>query len=840
MAFHIFKMKFQDKFDFMQGGELMTTIAEKRNKSMLIAQIGRGTYLNTNYAVLHERISSADVHQYKIDDLAAYQTGYTFEAVLHELQYKKDTDIDTLLLIGTSTSYWGSLCSYFLRNSEAGEAETGFITEEHLIEVIERLKEEAGEEITREELKRKEIGEKAPIRIEGEGRGAGIPIDIIAENDKVKQAVEHLLTGIIQKKLSCHTQIRILILEKGIDDEEIKKNFTLLQTGLESIVAEYYETGEIGPSQTDQEDTERLVRPEIDLYLDVSNGFRSLPMYIYSFASYLTRIRRENYRIYMYYGMADAKGQYGGGKKLYAPLVDLDQITDLMHWINAINEFHNMGSVRELINIFREKEEWNIGTGDADYPDLRTVFEMFEYAANAHNLKVLEDTIGIMRSMKDLDDSLDKFPESGKLPRQAVVMLQDIGEEFEERFSGEGIRERFKYSNLTLRLAEWFYDEGRIGSSAIAAMEGVTTYLLERFSELDEMTIIQEYLIREPVKQLLMEDKNRTDFGKAYDSIRRNIRNIGAHILFQEVSGSDVIQYKKDIESVLEKMLIDIKKEKNEDSIFLSLSNEIHESVEMNIHKIRKPYKTAVKIQTEAQRAQKVIGTLKIVEILPDDLSKEVYKALCELKIQVKRMEELEKKGMNGLPVFINELDELTVLKACMSFWIGAGKEEHFEIRYHSGFGKNKNGRTASDRILNFFATHGEKFVEIAKSIHREKVFINCSNHPSETWCAEQKKAAEEYGRIVDIRFPEVDPGWTNAQVNAEAERICGEIDQYNAAAVMCQGEFTLTYAIISRLKEKGITVLAACSRRRTEEIINDDGSTQKKALYSFEGFREF
>lgn len=168
---------------------------------------------------------------------------------------KKDTDIDTVLLIGTSTSYQGSLCSYFLRNPETGEAETGSIREEHLIEVIERLKEEAGEEITREELKRKEIGEKAPIRIEGEDRGAGIPIDIIAENDKVKQAVEHLLTGIIQKKLNCHTQIRILILEKGIDEEEIKKNFTLLQTGLESIVAEYYETGEIGSSQTDQEDT---------------------------------------------------------------------------------------------------------------------------------------------------------------------------------------------------------------------------------------------------------------------------------------------------------------------------------------------------------------------------------------------------------------------------------------------------------------------------------------------------------------------------------------------------------------------------------------------------------
>lgn len=818
----------------------MYTTAEKMNKSILIAQIGKGNYINTNYAVLQEKISSADTHQYKIDNLAAYQTGYTFEAVLHELQYKKGTDIDTVLLIGTSTSYWGSLCSYFLRNPETGEAETGDITNDHLNKVIERLKEEAGEEITREELKRKELKKEAPIRIERKGKGAGILIDIIAENDRVKQAVEHLLTGIIQKKLKCNTQIRILILEKGIDEEEIKKNFTLLQTGLESIVAEYYENGEISSAQIDLTDTEQPIRPEIDLYLDISNGFRSLPMYIYSFASYLTRIRKENYRIYMYYGMAEAMGKYGEEKKEYAPLVDLDQITDLMHWINAINEFHNMGSVRELINIFQENEEWNIETGDDAYPDLRTVFEMFEYAANAHNLKVLEDTISIMRSMKDLNDSPDKFPESRKLPRQAVVMLQDIGEEFEERFSGEGIQDRFKYSNLTLSLARWFYDEGRIGSSAIAVMEGVITYLLERFSKLDEMIIIQEYSIREPVKELLMEDENRTDFGMAYNSIRKNIRNIGAHILYQKVSGSEVIQYKKDIESVLDKMLSDMKKEKNENSIFWLLTNEIHKSVKKNIHKIRKHYGKGEKNQTQAQQVQNIIGKLKTVETIPDDYSEEVYKTLCELQIQVKRMEELEKKGMNGLPVFVNELDKMAVLKTCMSFWLGAGKEGHPEIRYGSGFGKNKRRRPASDRVLNYFLTHGEEFVEIAKFIHGEKVFINCSNHPSEPWCAEQKKAAEEYGRIVDIRFPEVDPGWTNAQVNAEAERICGEINQYNAAAVMCQGEFTLTYAIISRLKEKGITVLAACSRRRTEEEIKADGSTRKDSIYSFEGFREF
>ena len=121
-----------------------------------------------------------------------------------------------------------------------------------------------------------------------------------------------------------------------------------------------------------------------------------------------------------------------------------------------------------------------------------------------------------------------------------------------------------------------------------------------------------------------------------------------------------------------------------------------------------------------------------------------------------------------------------------------------------------------------------------------DKVFINCTNHPAKKWSKEQTKAAEEYGRIVDIRFPEVDPAWTAEQVHAEAERICREIDGYCVGAVMCQGEFTLTYSIVSRLKKKGITVLAACSRRRTEEMLNDDGTIQKKVIFSFEGFREF
>ena len=124
--------------------------------------------------------------------------------------------------------------------------------------------------------------------------------------------------------------------------------------------------------------------------------------------------------------------------------------------------------------------------------------------------------------------------------------------------------------------------------------------------------------------------------------------------------------------------------------------------------------------------------------------------------------------------------------------------------------------------------------------LYREKVFINCSNHPSKTWGEDQRAAAEQYGVITDLPFPEVDPAWTKDQVQRAADQVLEQIDQYHCGAVMCQGEFTLSYAIIKGLKERGICAVAACSRREAEEILQEDGSTRKKVVFHFEGFREY
>ena len=44
-------------------------------------------------------------------------------------------------------------------------------------------------------------------------------------------------------------------------------------------------------------------------------------------------------------------------------------------------------------------------------------------------------------------------------------------------------------------------------------------------------------------------------------------------------------------------------------------------------------------------------------------------------------------------------------------------------------------------------------------------MFINISNHPSSDWGTEQISKAKEYGEIVDVTFPEIDPTWNQFKI---------------------------------------------------------------------------
>ncbi len=125
--------------------------------------------------------------------------------------------------------------------------------------------------------------------------------------------------------------------------------------------------------------------------------------------------------------------------------------------------------------------------------------------------------------------------------------------------------------------------------------------------------------------------------------------------------------------------------------------------------------------------------------------------------------------------------------------------------------------------------------------------FVNVSNHPSSRWDSTQREAAlrlaqEEAQRrglsggdveIVDIPFPEVDPEAGPEQVLKAAQELAAAVPD-DAAVVMAQGEFTLTYALVHLLHARGIPVCAATSKRQVVEL----GDGRKVAEFRFVRFR--
>ena len=89
--------------------------------------------------------------------------------------------------------------------------------------------------------------------------------------------------------------------------------------------------------------------------------------------------------------------------------------------------------------------------------------------------------------------------------------------------------------------------------------------------------------------------------------------------------------------------------------------------------------------------------------------------------------------------------------------------------------------------------------------------------------------------QIIDIPFPSVDSNGDESYIKETGNKMIERIMSYHPKAVLCQGEFTLAYYIISELMRNGIIVLAACSNRNVKE----DGN-KKIVEFNFVRFRSY
>lgn len=121
-------------------------------------------------------------------------------------------------------------------------------------------------------------------------------------------------------------------------------------------------------------------------------------------------------------------------------------------------------------------------------------------------------------------------------------------------------------------------------------------------------------------------------------------------------------------------------------------------------------------------------------------------------------------------------------------------------------------------------------------------MIINLSNHPSSGWSPQQIQAAEaQYGTIVDLEFPVIDPDWETNVISDLANDYLAKIlaaveasaDERNA--VYTAGEFVFVYQMVKLLEENDVEAVSATSKR---EVIED--GEKKISVFKFVRFRNY
>lgn len=120
------------------------------------------------------------------------------------------------------------------------------------------------------------------------------------------------------------------------------------------------------------------------------------------------------------------------------------------------------------------------------------------------------------------------------------------------------------------------------------------------------------------------------------------------------------------------------------------------------------------------------------------------------------------------------------------------------------------------------------------------KIFINHTNYPTTSWSEEKLKAARVHGEIVEIPSPTIEAEATVAEVREVVQEQLEKILAMNPTIVLCQGEFNYTFAMVERLKNFGVQVVAATSKRVAHKEIFPDGSTRQVAVFRFVQFRGY
>lgn len=153
---------------------------------------------------------------------------------------------------------------------------------------------------------------------------------------------------------------KVVLVRYGINAEEIRENSEII-LGLDT----YLNEGD-------------------ELYVDITNSFRSLPLYIMNLLIYLRDVSTKKVSIKgIYYGMLEATKEVG-----HTPIVDLSEVLNVNSWISGAYSFMEFGNAYKISSLIPQEYD-NVSKSLLTFSNIENLNHLVELQKQYTNLKNL-------------------------------------------------------------------------------------------------------------------------------------------------------------------------------------------------------------------------------------------------------------------------------------------------------------------------------------------------------------------------------------------------------------------------------------------------------------------
>jgi len=240
-----------------------------------------------------------------------------------------------------------------------------------------------------------------------------------------------------------------------------------------------------------------------DIYMDLTHGFRSIPLFISTVMNFFEKVKNAKIRG-VYYGMFEVHGKV-------KPIIDMLPILEMNSWIEGYTLYKEYGDSRRIGNLIQEKFKQIPNEQKRNYQNLGKLPKVLEKSSKAFGFtaldfytKSLNDVINISKNLGQIPSNLKAMEFLIKDIEKASEIFQNISKNWEKQ----------------LRLAEIYFEKNRYAQSLTALRESVITFVLEE-SELDW----QDTDLRETKLGKLFVEKPEL-FPKEFISLLNQIRDL--------------------------------------------------------------------------------------------------------------------------------------------------------------------------------------------------------------------------------------------------------------------------------------------------------------------------